>query len=315
MTNSSTHPRTAASAAKGLIFAALILPLGAASAPALANGIQMLPPVTEATKTYPDTGHPMSPTPCPAGSPNILTWDGTNPISCATGVTVTNGNVGIGTTSPGQALEVNGSIKADNNFHQGGAYIYQDGSSGTVNSTGGPFIYGDANNTVVKIGSGGGGLAVQNYSGTGEAFFATSGNSYINGGNVGIGTTTPQGALDVENDSNTASTCLNGKCTPTVINPATCHAVTAKGSPPLYVSDAGCADGEFFLNGGGVANQGSMWPAGLCPPGTPAADAIRSGYLHTNRPDADMKGWEVDGYGANLSGDVCTEAYAVCCSL
>src|SRR5665213_79889 len=84
-----------------LIFAALILPLGIAPAPALANGIQMLPPVTEATKTAID------PTTCPpGGSPNILTWDGTNPISCTTGVTVSGGDVGIGTTLLNSSLDL-----------------------------------------------------------------------------------------------------------------------------------------------------------------------------------------------------------------
>lgn len=57
----STEPCTIVSAAKGLIFAASILPLGMASIPALANGIQMLPPVTEVTKTT------TNPTPCPPG--------------------------------------------------------------------------------------------------------------------------------------------------------------------------------------------------------------------------------------------------------
>jgi hypothetical protein len=137
----------------------------------------------------------------------------------------------------------------------------------------------------------------------------------LNSGKVGIGTTNPQGALDVENGSNTATICLNGKCTPTAINPATCHIVTATGQPPVYVSDARCADNEFLLNGGGKANQGSIWGGGLCPSGTPAADATRDGFIHTSAPDGDMKGWSVDGYGGNESGDVCTEAFAVCCSL
>jgi hypothetical protein len=33
------------------------------------------------------------------------------------------------------------------------------------------------------------------------------------GGNVGIGTTAPQGNLDVENSTGTAKSCLNGVCT------------------------------------------------------------------------------------------------------
>jgi hypothetical protein len=37
----------------------------------------------------------------------------------------------------------------------------------------------------------------------------------LNSGNVGIGSTVPQGTLDVENGSNTASLCLNGSCSTT----------------------------------------------------------------------------------------------------
>lgn len=39
----------------------------------------------------------------PGVGSTILTWDGANPISCATGVTIENGNVGIGTADPSLA--------------------------------------------------------------------------------------------------------------------------------------------------------------------------------------------------------------------
>src|SRR5690242_10840974 len=102
MTNSAKKSRTVVNSAKRLIFAASILPLGIASVPALAGAnIQMLPPVTEASKLS------ANPTPCPpGGSPNILTWDGTNPISCTTGVVISDGNVGIGSTSPNSSLDL-----------------------------------------------------------------------------------------------------------------------------------------------------------------------------------------------------------------
>jgi len=138
------------------------------------------------------------------GSYNFLAQQDTAPDGSVSRMYInSSGNVGIGTTGPGATLEVNGTLKVDSTATYSGAittsspYIYLDGATGTVNSTGGPFIYGDANNTVMKIGSGGGGLAVQNYAGITEAFLATSGNSYIVGGNVGIGTTSPQSTLDV----------------------------------------------------------------------------------------------------------------------
>jgi hypothetical protein len=91
-------------------------------------------------------------------------------------------------------LDVNGNIFVE------GAYIYQNGSggSGTVNSTGGPLIYADANNTVIKLGSTAGALLVQNYNGANINVFSVNGNSYFNGGNVGIGTASPGAKLEVQ---------------------------------------------------------------------------------------------------------------------
>ena len=60
----------------------------ALSFPAHAVQIQMLPPVTEATKNFPN------PTPCPSGATsNVLTWDGKAAIACANGVTASGGNI------------------------------------------------------------------------------------------------------------------------------------------------------------------------------------------------------------------------------
>lgn len=101
MTKAPTEACTVASISRMLIFSALVFPLAAASVPAIAGtNIQMLPPVTENTTTV-----------CPAGTPHMLTWDGSTPLSCSNELTVSGGNVGIGTQGPQATLDVNGEVR------------------------------------------------------------------------------------------------------------------------------------------------------------------------------------------------------------
>ena len=86
----------------------------------------------------------------------------------------TNGNVGIGTTSPSEKLHVKGNILVEDN---------------------------DSTDTVAQIGNSGDDGWLNLYAnGTSKAFIGANAVSYFNGGNVGIGTTSPSEELEVSGD-------------------------------------------------------------------------------------------------------------------
>jgi hypothetical protein len=68
-----------------------------------ANEIQIFPPVVEGTTN----------TVCPSGTRAPLTWDGQSNVACAQGVTMSGGNVGIGTTEPASQLANNSTNRLD----------------------------------------------------------------------------------------------------------------------------------------------------------------------------------------------------------
>ncbi len=93
-----------------------------------------------------------------------------------------NGNVGIGTTSPGFLLDVNGAAAIANNNS-----IYFRNSSNTADSG----IKETSSNILTLTGPNGGAIYLNNHTGTATNL------AVLDGGNVGIGTTGPVNTLDV----------------------------------------------------------------------------------------------------------------------
>ncbi|WP_299441939.1 hypothetical protein [uncultured Aquimarina sp.] len=97
-----------------------------------------------------------------------------------------DGNVGIGTTSPTKKLDVNGSIAGQSfiNVQKGGSYMI------SLNGNEHAYITG------------------RNSSFENKFQIASNGNTYFNGGNVGIGTNSPSAKLQITDQGNSSATTL-----------------------------------------------------------------------------------------------------------
>jgi hypothetical protein len=100
------------------------------------------------------------------------------------------GNVGIGTTSPSQKLDVAGNIQATGSRRISAYY--------------------DANHYMQIESNVGGGVIKGTDGGVTTTLVRTYGDSYLNGGNLGIGTTSPQAKLHVANGALRTWTPISG---------------------------------------------------------------------------------------------------------
>ncbi len=139
------------------------------------------------------------------------------------------GNVGIGTTSPGEKLEVDGSILA------------------TVANNGTIKAQYNSDNTIQIQANSSGGVLGANASGTTKILLRSYGDSYINGGNVGIGTTSPETKLSVVGETSTNS-LIGGS-----INLATSYGWTIPSG--TFTQRVGYYGGDFTPNGMSAENS------------------------------------------------------------
>jgi hypothetical protein len=87
------------------------------------------------------------------------------------------------------SLTVGQSITVDGN------YIYLAGGTGAINATGGPFLYSDASNTIIHLGSGNNSFILENYGGSQIATINSSGSLSLAGNATTAGSVTATGAI------------------------------------------------------------------------------------------------------------------------
>jgi hypothetical protein len=162
-------------------------------------------------------------------------------INSMTGQASFGSSLGIGTNSPGAAVDVYGNVPDVNNSTpgvRGGAWVQTSGpnsgfSTVTLATNKNTDALGNKGNLGWNIRGNADTLPwdTQADSLSFEYWNGTSVNNAVvilPSGNVGVGILAPQGNLDIENGSNTAKLCLNGACVQALSNVAA-KAVTING--------------------------------------------------------------------------------------
>ncbi|SFC65922.1 hypothetical protein SAMN04487891_1186 [Flagellimonas taeanensis] len=181
-----------------------------------------------------------------------------------------NGNVGIGTTSPSNKLEVNGTAGVQD------ALVIQKGSTYRIALNGTTNAYINGRNSLS------------------ENMFTINSNgpSYFNGGNVGIGTTSPSNKLEVNGTAGVQDAI--------VIQKGSAYRIALNGTNDAYITGRNSSsesmftinsNGPSYLNGGNVGIGTASPDAKLTVKGRVHAEEVKVD-LSVSGPDYVFK----DGY-------------------
>lgn len=156
-----------------------------------------------------------------------------------------DGNVGIGTTSPSQKLDVEGNVKISG---VGNGLIFPDGTTLTTASATSTGVSNDGDVNVA---------ADADLNGSGNIFFATNGTNraiIANNGNFGIGTTSPTAQLSVAN-----RLYVGGTGTSTFENNLHVLGTLQTGTGSIFLGDTflQASNGAFALNTNATSTFGT----------------------------------------------------------
>ena len=231
-----------------------------------------------------------------AGASSLNMYQGTSlPLGFVTNnllrmIVAGDGNVGIGTSTPGYSLEVRGN--ADQSLYlakTGTTYLRATASANAELFTGGSMVLGsgnaermridssgnvgigttnpaqkldvlgnvrsahDANNYMQLESNSGGGVLSGKSSGTVTTLVRTYGNSYFNGGNFGIGTSSPTQKLDVRKNQAGYTYIASDNANTAASGTGSGFAMTEGGSVAWYLRNERDGSGKFNI--GNSANR------------------------------------------------------------
>jgi hypothetical protein len=192
------------------------------------------------------------------------------------------GNIGIGTTAPGATLSIN----TEGGASASGAEVLIVGDAATSDQ----FLElqdsaGKAMSLFYQDSDGDSQFALYETTGTTQnVFVSAGGNSYFNGGNVGIGTTTPSYKLDVQGGYVNASSglCIDGDCQTTWTNVALPPGTTGQ---TLYNSSGTWTSTSNLYHNGTNVGIGTTAPAAPLHIKSGALSGYKADYIKMYSPD------------------------------